>query len=130
MGTRCCELSAPLPKFAAAHGAAKLFSICLSSASPGIAWPLHFKFASYTYGPCESILVLAAWTGLKTLLSPYSFLAGKADLSGCMTMMGVVKARIWFWTQPPSCSFVDALRGNKTIWRCLSMSLKFDPDIY
>ena len=27
-------------------------------------------------------------------------------------------------------STTHALRGNKTIWRRLSMSLKFDPDIY
>ena len=38
-----------LEKFAAAHSAAKFFSIFFSSALRGTAWPLHFKFASYTY---------------------------------------------------------------------------------
>ena len=36
-----------LEKFAAAHSAAKFFSIFFSSALRGTAWPLHFKFASY-----------------------------------------------------------------------------------
>ena len=60
-----------LKKFADAHSVAKLLPIFISSTSRGTAWPLHFKFASYTYGVhCRMLITAEPFVTSRTSAEP------------------------------------------------------------